>query len=345
MRVAVLGAGGPAGNNVSRSLKEAGHAVVAVEGNPLHLPLAIGDTKLLVPPERDLSRWLNEVTEHLQVDVIHAQPDGMVEYLARYASRLSAKTLLPRIGTVLRCQDKFDSGIDWRRAGLRETRIIPIESPADILGAGLELGYPFWLRARHGAGARGASEIHSLAMGEAWLSYWFSRGVGWDFVAEEFLPGRDFAWTSLWYQGKLITAQARERLEYIYPYLAPSGRTGTPVVSVTISSQGVNTMAEEAVLAIDGEPHGLFCVDLREDAGGTPRPTEINVGRFFTTSYFYTAAGLNIPDMVARLAVGDDLWEVPEQYNPLPQGLYWVRHIDCGSHLCQMVDGTLVRVG
>ena len=142
-------------------------------------------------------------------------------------------------------------------------------------------------------------------------------------------------------QGELIVAQARERLEYIYPDLAPSGRTGTPVVAVTISNTAVNVMAEEAVLAIDGEPHGLFCVDLREDSERTPRPTEINVGRFFTTSYFYTAAGLNIPDMAARLAIGEAV-EQDDKQDPLVPGLYWVRHIDCGEHLCRMVDGKLV---
>ena len=210
MRVAVLGAGGPAGHNVSHSLMQAGHEVVAIEGNALHLPLARGDTEPLHPdmeviqhPPLDFNfiNWLNKVCRKHEIDYIHPQPDSLVEHVARYGNGLEAATLLPSVGTVQLCQDKFDCGIAWRRAGLRGTRILPIEAPYDIAAAGRELGYPFWLRARRGAGARGATEVHSQVMGEHWLGYWFSRGSDWDFVAEEFLPGRDYAWTSLWFRG------------------------------------------------------------------------------------------------------------------------------------------------
>ncbi|MBX5470812.1 MAG: carboxylate--amine ligase, partial [Thermoleophilaceae bacterium] len=74
------------------------------------------------------------------------------------------------------------------------------------------------------------------------------------------------------------------------------------------------------------------CVDLKEDAEGVPRPTEINCGRFFTTSYFFTAAGVNIPDVYVRLALGDPIPDLP-RYNVLEEGLYWIRHIDCPAVL------------
>ena len=41
----------------------------------------------------------------------------------------------------------------------------------------------------------------------------------WKFIAQEYLPGKNVAVHTLWKKGELIVAQARERLEYIYPYL------------------------------------------------------------------------------------------------------------------------------
>lgn len=86
---------------------------------------------------------------------------------------------------------------------------------------------------------------------------------------------------------------ARERIEYIYPYLAPSGITNTPVIAVTIHREDVNRIATECIKAIDQNATGIFCVDLKENKDGVPCPTEINAERFFTTSYFFTKAGIN----------------------------------------------------
>ena len=114
---------------------------------------------------------------------------------------------------------------------------------------------------------------------------------------------------------------------------------------MTISDAEVNRVATEAVRSIDDEPHGLYCVDLREDSDGVPRPTEINAGRLFTTAHFYTAAGVNIPDLCVRLATGTVIEDRPPPYDPLPAGLFWIRHIDCPARLMVERDGTLVEVG
>jgi hypothetical protein len=69
-------------------------------------------------------------------------------------------------------------------------------------------------------------------------------------------------------------------------------------------------------------------------------PTEINPGRYFTTSYFFSYAGkelkiwyANMPYVELKLALGEQLPNDIKQYNILPAGLHWIRHIDCGFHL------------
>src|SRR5208337_3872880 len=86
--------------------------------------------------------------------------------------------------------------------------------------------------------------------------------------------------------------------------------------------------AQKAILAIDREPHGIFGVDLTYDKEAVPNPTEINIGRFFTTHYFFTKAGLNMPYIYVKLAFDEPAVLPQKRINPLPSGLYWIRGMD-----------------
>jgi len=152
-------------------------------------------------------------------------------------------------------------------------------------------------------------------------------------MVSEFLPGHEYAWQSLWWQGKLVTAQARERLEYIFGNLTPSGQTSSPSVAKTVNRDDINEVGQSAVKAVSSKPHGVYCVDMKEGADGIPKVTEINIGRFFTTSNFFAHAGLNMPDMYLELGLTGKLSKPPKQLNPLSDNLYWVRMIDMGFKL------------
>jgi len=75
-------------------------------------------------------------------------------------------------------------------------------------------------------------------------------------------------------------------------------------------------------------PHGIFGVDLTYDALGVPNPTEINIGRFFTTHYFFTQAGLNLPEIYVNIALDREFPKLSREINPLPDGLVWIRGMD-----------------
>jgi hypothetical protein len=57
-------------------------------------------------------------------------------------------------------------------------------------------------------------------------------------------------------------------------------------------------------MAIDKHPQGLFGVDLAYDQGWHTNPTEIYIGRLFTTHQFFTELGLNMPYIFTKLAYG-----------------------------------------
>jgi carbamoyl-phosphate synthase large subunit len=64
------------------------------------------------------------------------------------------------------------------------------------------------------------------------------------------------------------------------------------------------------------------------DTSGVPNPTEINIGRFFTTCYFFTKAGVNFPEIYCDLALEARFPTLDRKINPLPDGLVWIRGID-----------------
>jgi carbamoyl-phosphate synthase large subunit len=186
-----------------------------------------------------------------------------------------------------------------------------------------------WVRAIRGAGSRAALPVGTAEQATAWIRYWceYRNLCPGDFMLAEFLPGREFAFQSLWHEGRLVTSMARERLEYLMGNIMPSGQSSSPAVARTVHREDVNAIGTRAVQAVDPCPHGVYCVDLKENSLGVPCVTEINVGRFFTTSNFFSEAGCNMPYYYVRLAYGEVLTGLPT-YNPLDVDLYWVRGVD-----------------
>lgn len=336
-RILVTGAGGPAGVNFIRSLRAAPEPlwIAGTDTNRFHLEWPDLDAAYEAPRCDDPGYidFLRDVVEREQIELVHPQPDVEVRMISEHRDELPARVFLPDPETVRLLQDKHRSGERWAAAGIARTPSLLVRERRDLERAARELGLPFWLRATEGAGGLGSTPVDDIEVAVHWIEYWRLRGRDWTWVAQELLPGANLAFTSLWQDGRLMCSQVRERLEYIYPYLAPSGVTGTPVDAVTRRRPDVDELATRAVLAVDERATGIFCVDLKEDSGGTPRPTEINCGRFFTTSHFFTAAGVNFPYLYVALAFGDRLPELA-RYGALEEGLHWIRHMDCPAVLC-----------
>lgn len=354
INVLVCGAGGPAGWNFIKSLKDTGnYNIVGVDVNKYHAKLIENEISkcYLVPytNKRNVS-MINTIIKENDIDFVHAQPDGEVEWLGSVRNEIDAITYLPSQKIINICQDKNASNKYWDKKSIMLTCKDPSDMIRDddniwtvLMRNTLEnrleearnaFGEQFWVRATHGAGGKGSS-LCNVEIGKNWVNYWLSRGVDWEFIAEEYLPGKNMAVHMLWRKGELILAQGRERIEYIYPSLSPSGITGTPTVQVT-SSEGIDESIE-AVLTIDSKPDGLYCVDLKGNSKGVLIPTEINPGRLFTTSYFFTQIGLNIPDLYVRTGLGEDV-NLPESRGILPDNVYYIRHLDMGNRIIRGKD-------
>jgi biotin carboxylase len=343
-RILCTGAGGPAGINFVMSLRLAPEKMflVGTEASEHYLHLATTEKRYRVSRAIDPSYVdsLNEIISKEKIEFLHAQPDVEVEAVSENREKIHANVFLPSKAAVRATQDKLASARIWRQKGIPVARTIEIRGKKEIDEAFAEFGSPIWIRARTGAGGRGSTPADNRETALAWIDYWKARKVTWDFIAQEHLPGRNIAFHSLWKEGELVVSMARERVEYIYPYLAPSGIMGTPSVQRTVHDARVNRIGTDAVLAIDSGFSGIASVDLKENAAGAPCVTEINPGRMFTTSYFFSFASnklrgdyaCNIPYLYVRLAYKETIPELPK-YDVLPAGVYWIRHMDAPARL------------
>ncbi|MFQ5977089.1 MAG: ATP-grasp domain-containing protein [Candidatus Heimdallarchaeota archaeon] len=345
-RILVLGSCGPPGANFIKSLKITEHPyyVVGSDSNSYH---AIGlspqsDVTYLIPlvkkPDALIDR-INAIIDFEKVEFVHPQPDVLVRFVSDHRDRIKARSSLPSKKTVDICQNKWESAKKWLDSGIPCPQTVSVSSIGE-LDAGLdEISYPCWVRATTGAGGRGSSLVANRETVEAWMRYWESRTEKMDFILQEYLPGRNVACQTLWSDGEIISCLARTRLEYIYPFLAVSGVTGTPVVAKNLHlSKNEQKLIQDIVLSVDENATGLFCIDLKADKKGELNPTEINTGRFFTTSAGFALLGKflgkwvgNTPHLYVQQALEKPIPKV-SQFNGLPEDWYYIRHIDVGSY-------------
>ncbi|HEY8489716.1 MAG TPA: carboxylate--amine ligase [Dehalococcoidia bacterium] len=340
-RILVTGAGGAPALNFIRSLRMAPEPfhLIGADCSKYSLARAATDERHLVPKASDQQYIpvLRRLIQATGAEMVYAQPDPEVAVLSERRDELGARTFLPAPETVRRCQDKFQTYVAWQAAGLRvpETRLI---TTVDDLRAAFEAYGDPWLRPVTGAAGRGALHARGFEQARLWLE--FNQGWG-SYTAARYLSPESVTWQSIWNRGELVVAQSRRRLYWEFADRAPSGVTGITGAAVTVADPALDEIAQRAILAVDPQPHGVFSVDLTYDADGVPNPTEINIGRFFTTHLFFTMAGLNMPYLVVKLAFGEELPALPVRVNPLPEGLLWIRGMDMEPVLTDVrtVDG------
>jgi carbamoyl-phosphate synthase large subunit len=328
-RVLVTGAGGSPATNFVRSLRAAPEPVhlAGTDADPYCLLRAETDSRHLVPPagDPDYLDVLNTLIEREGIGLVHAQNDAEVAYLSEHRDRVGARLFLPARETVRACQDKFRSFEAWRAAGLTVPGTVLLRSEEDLQAAFERFGGALWLRATSGAGGKGSLPVQDYDTARSWLE--FQKGWG-SFTAAELLEPDSITWMSVWHNGELVVAQGRKRLYWELSRISPSGVTGVTGAGVTIADPALDAIAQAVVLAVDPHPHGLFGVDLTYDRAGVPNPTEINVGRFFTTHQFFTALGVNLPWAYLQLAFGEEPPAFGRRLNPAPEGMVWIRGVD-----------------
>ena len=328
-RILVTGAGGSPATGFTRSLRAAPEQfhLIGFDTNRYTLQRAETDERYLVPKvsDPDYLPVVLDILGETQPDLMHVQISAEMIRLSSFRDQLPCKTFLPRHQTILACEDKFASYQRWREAGLTVPETMLLAAPNDLDEAFKKFGPRLWVRFTSGSAGRGALPTSDPQEAKLWID--FHKGWG-KFTAAECLEEQTITWQSIWKNGELVVAQGRKRLYWEFSNRARSGVTGITGTGVTVSDPLLDDVAQHAVLAVDPKPQGVFGVDLTYDKRGVPNPTEINIGRFFTTHQFFTRAGLNLPYIFVQCALDGPLPHIPRKINPLTPGLAWVRGMD-----------------
>lgn len=329
-KILITGAGGTPSTNFIRSLRDSRAKLyfIGVDCNKYYLSRAETEKKYLVPKanSKNYLPILKSIIDQTKPDFLYSQPDQEIFEISKCRDLLNVKTFLPKHKTIEICQNKFSSYEVWKNAGLKVPDTMIINNARDISKAFKKYGSPIWLRAVVSPGGGvGSIRANSFELAKAWINYC----DGWkNFTAARCLKSDTITWMSIWKNGKLIVAQGRKRVYWEFANRAPSGVTGITGTGVTVSNSALDKLAIKAIKAIDKSPQGVFSVDFTFDKNMVPNPTEINIGRFFTTHYFFTKAGINMPYIFIKAAFDEKLPKIKKKINPLAPGLAWVRGMD-----------------
>jgi glutathione synthase/RimK-type ligase-like ATP-grasp enzyme len=333
-RLLVTGAGTGATNNLIRSLKAGAPAlfIVGCHSDRFFLKKSMADRNYLVP-RFGHSKWaqaLRYVLKAERIDLLIPSTDLDVKAVSSIRDKLRDQVFLPRQAVVELCQDKYLLSQFLRGRGLPAPATIPVTDLKHLASIFRRLGRtPVWCRIRTGSGSMGAMPVRSPGQARSWIRSWEAerRVPATSFTLSEYLPGRDFGCQSLWNKGELILIKAYERLSYLLTGGQLSQVSSVAALSKTVYEPRVAEICANAVRALDGKASGAFSVDLKEDASGAPRITEINAGRLSSATNILDLTGKhNMAVTYVQLALGEPV-DIPETYD-LAGDYYMLRDFD-----------------
>ncbi len=334
-RILVAGAGGAPSEGVIFSLmKNPNFEVIGMGADIADLVSSQAHKKRFIPyaTDENYETSLRKILLEIKPDFIHFQNDSEIyiaSQLRHIFDEFGVKYFLPSHEVIDKCVHKFKSYLAFSNAGIIVPKNVQITNESDLRESLKVLGGTegrIWLRSSTiGGGGKGSVATSDFDFAKSWIT----ANNGWGtFLAAEILSEKTVTWQSIWHKGELVVAQTRRRSGWIHGNRTISGITGVTKVGITDSDELVDKIAIQAVKSVDENPNGLYGVDMTYDSNGIPNPTEINIARFFTTIRFFTEAGLNMPEIYAKIGLGLESKSLATKLNPLPNNLLWLRGMD-----------------
>lgn len=328
-RILLTASGGPSTMSFLRSLRDADedYYIVGTDCMKYNLFRSEADKTYLCPPatHEKYIPFIKHLIEKERIEYMHTQPEIEVFTIGKHRDEIDCRLFMPDQHTINVCRDKFWSYGIWGGSGIKVPLGFMIRTEDDLKQTFAYFsGDEIWIRETTGAGGKGSLSRPSYEMALAHIN---ARN-GWRHtMIARHLTDKSITWQSIWYEGQLVVCQGRRRLYWEFSNRAQSGVTGLTGTGVTVNDPELDELAIRCIKAIDPEPHGIFSVDFTFDWDGVPNPTEINIGKFFTTHHFITRAGCNMPEILVKLAFGE--YEGGHVLmNPCEPNMYWIRGID-----------------
>lgn len=333
--ILVQGAGSGGGNNVIHSLRKSEMETRILGSNCLHHSVlkSTADQTFLLPESSkpDYLSALQDLIVKEKIDMVVPQSDREVNAVSLNRDQLNCRVFLPEHDIVETCQDKHSMFLKLNKANVKTASAVPLETLDDVDKAfeALPDSPKYWVRLRKGSGSKGATWVKTPRQAKAWIELWVDlRGQKIsDFHILPFLPGRDYAFQSVWKNGELVVAKMCERLEYFMGSLRLSGMSSTPEIARTLRDDQALETIFKAINTVADKPNGNFNLDLKADADGAMNVTEFNVGRFCMITPIFDRTGVaNTVEAHVRCAFDED-FKIKEPID-IAEDYYLIRELD-----------------
>ena len=228
-KILVTGSGGIGGVNFVRALRatDEDFFLVGTDFNQYYLEFPDVNLRVNTPRHSDPTflPQIKKIVNEYQIDFVHPQPSSEALVISQ-DNELKSKTFLPS-STVI-ANDKLTTQKILSEKNIDVAYTKTLDSLNDLEKNFQELGGgPLWIRSKKGAGGNLSLLCETSTEANHWINLWVLRKKAQldDFMIQEYLPGQNIAWDSFWFNGKLIASYTRERLEYPFKHISPSGIT------------------------------------------------------------------------------------------------------------------------
>lgn len=336
IKVLVTGVGGPTPRSFVKSILHFGsfykYKFIGTDCNPLSIGLYQKEffkETYVVPKANSPDYWpaISKIVKEEKVDYAVILPEIEVLEWARYSEDgdLPCPTLLPGYKLAKTLVDK-----SHMTQILQSHGFVPqsFAFQRDNLPENSKLDFPFWVRSASGSSGLGSLKVGSKQELQNWVH--INPTVN-TFLASEFLPGRNYACKLLYRRGKLLRSAVGERVNYIMSKVAPSGITGNTSFGRLLNDSNVVKIATQAMDILfeytETSKNGFFTVDLKENADGQPKITEVNV-RFVAFNNCFAAGGANLAEDFMQMMTGDEQFDHNYKQYEFEEDLIFLRDVD-----------------
>ena len=332
IKILISACGGGIGPDVGRSLKLSNLKPCVIGMDTSEKGMMFGSVicdKVIVGPkvnDENYREMVNDICSSYGIDAIIFNHSRELKEIGKREMSFDAPCLLPSPKAISICSDKWNMVKAFLDAGLSEmvatTSIV--KSEKIIKEAFKSLGSPLWMRLSDGSGGRGSLFAEKPEHAVSWMRYWKEiMGENGQWLLHEYLPGRNYNWSSVWYNGQLIVSACMERVEYYMARFSISGISGNIAEAKTVKDKRIDEICTRAIGELFPSCHGIFTIDLKEDKRGVPKITEIE-NRLQGRTWLSTVAGVNFPETIVRL-----LLKLPRDYaTTLVEGATLYRSMD-----------------
>lgn len=314
MNILINGIGGPTPRSIAYSIKKNyGEALlVGVDSNKKALGFYMKDLvdeAILIPRADSEEYWptILKIIKDYKIDFAFVQPEAEVSAWGIYFEdhgEYPCPVLIPPLVHVSYLMNKAKMADLLKNTNYIPKTITLLQGTQDLSIIETEIGYPCWIRASVGSGGLGSLKLNSIRELEAWL--YIHKDVH-EFTVSAFLTGRHLANQMMYINGKLIKNAGLHCSEYVMSDIAPSKVTGNTSYGKFINEESLLEFCEEVMSFIqiktNVKAHGVYSFDLKEDAEGELKVTEINI-RHMAYTGIMSQVGFDLVGDTIKFLVG-----------------------------------------